>query len=172
MRILAASAEEFSGYRSVFASPPRASEESPYASPSMREWGVPSPWMPARAFFGEPGSERNVVLCAVLSVFTCGLFNPVWMYLIGRDLRRALAREEPRPGLDLLLTYITCGVWGIYLLYKYPSLIAELKRRAGLPEGDLPVISLILGLLSLGVISLVLMQSELNHLWRLAERRT
>ncbi len=94
------------------------------------------------------------------------------MYLIGRDLRRALAKDEPHPELDLLLVFVTCGVWWFYLLYKYPSLITDLKRRAGLLESHLPMISLILGLLSLGVISLVLMQSELNRLWRLARGDT
>lgn len=113
-----------------------------------------------------------MALYVVLSLLSCGLFAPIWMYLIGRDLRRALAQDEPRPGLDLLLSVITCGVWWIYLLYRYPSLILELKRRAGLTGGDLPVISLILGILSLGLVSLALMQSELNHLWQVVRGRT
>jgi len=167
MRVFTAPGEESSGYRSVFSAPPHWEEEA-YAPPSMREWGALSPRTHTRAFFGRPGPERNIVLYTVLSLLTCGLFAPLWMYLIGRDLRRALAQDEPHPELDLLLVFVTCGVWWFYLLYKYPVLIADLKRRAGLSESHLPMISLILGVLSLGVISLVLMQSELNRLWHLA----
>ncbi|MCS6815901.1 MAG: DUF4234 domain-containing protein [Blastocatellia bacterium] len=126
----------------------------------------------SRTFFGAPGPERNVVLYVILSLLSCGLFAPLWMYLIGRDLRRALVHEELRPGLDLLLAAITCGIWWFYLLYRYSSLVVELKRRVGLSGGELPVISLILGILSLGLVSLALMQSELNRIWRVVEGRT
>ena len=146
-------------------------EEPSEVSPSMEEWGARSPWASPRAFFGAPGPERNVALYVVLSLLSCGLFAPIWMYLIGRDLRRALVHEEIRPELDLLLALVTCGVWWVYLLYRYPSLIVALKRRVGLSGEDLPVISLILGILSLGLVSLVLMQSELNRIWRVMEGR-
>lgn len=113
-----------------------------------------------------------MVLYVVLSLLSCGLFAPIWMYLIGRDLRRALVSEELRPGLDLLLAIVTCGVWWFYLLYRYPALIVDLKRRLGLGGGDLPAMSLILGILSLGLVSLALMQSELNRIWRIARGGT
>ncbi len=172
LRVTAPQEEESSGYRSVFSSPAPAIGEPPYASPSMEEWRTLSRWASPHAFFGTPGPERHVTLYVVLSLLSCGLFTPIWMYLIGRDLRRALVHEELRPGLDLLLAAVTCGVWWFYLLYRYPSLIVKLKRRVGLSGGDLPAISLVLGILSLGLVSLALMQSELNHIWRVVEGRT
>jgi hypothetical protein len=161
-------------YRSVFqeyhhqVSPAAGEYPQPLVKPPQAHW-PPSPRDVPRPFLGE---ERNIPLSLVLSLITCGLYGFVWMYKIGDDLRKSLRRDEPRAGLDLFLTLLTCGLWGIYVAYKYPVLIAELQQKRGLPKSDLSLVCILLAIFSLwkvygfGLIGLVLMQNELNRIWR------
>jgi hypothetical protein len=99
------------------------------------------------------------------------------MYKMGDELRKNSRRDEPRPGLDVFLTFLTCGLWGIYVAYKYPALISELQQKHGLPKSDLSLVCVILAIFGvwkvygLGLISLALMQNELNKIWRSLKSR-
>jgi hypothetical protein len=112
------------------------------------------------------GPERDIALSVILTLITCGIYGLIWVYRIGNDLRNSLGGDDPRPGVDLLLFILTCGLWGVYLSYKYPSLINDLKRRAHLPKSDLPIASVVLSIFGLGLISLALVQNDLNKVWR------
>lgn len=136
----------------------------------------PGPYPLTQSFqpqsIGYVGHERSIAGLLILSLVTCGLYGFAWLYHIGDDLRKRLGRDEPHAGLDVLLTIVTCGLWGVYVAYKYPKLIDEIERKAGLPESNLSLVCLLLTVFSLwkvyglGLISLVLMQNQLNRLWR------
>jgi len=107
----------------------------------------------------------------ILTLITCGIYGLVLVYKIGSDLRRNLGGDYPKAGLDIFLSLITCGVWGVYLCYRYPTLINDIKQRAGMPKSDLPIISVLLAIFSYGfpllwIVSVGLMQNELNKIWR------
>ncbi|MBI3951228.1 MAG: hypothetical protein HY314_12330 [Acidobacteria bacterium] len=70
------------------------------------------------------------------------------------------------------MTVLTCGLWGVYVAYRYPKLIDEVERRVGLPESNLSLVCVLLTVFGiakvygLGLISLALMQNQLNKVWR------
>ncbi|OLE52597.1 MAG: hypothetical protein AUG51_17395 [Acidobacteria bacterium 13_1_20CM_3_53_8] len=107
----------------------------------------------------------------VFSIITCGIYAIWWWYTIMTEIKNSLGREDINPGLDLVLALVTCGLYLIYLHYKYPQLMLEMQDRAGLPRNDISVISLVLAVVGLGVVSLFMMQTELNKIWDAAGRR-
>jgi len=102
-----------------------------------------------------------------LTIVTCGIYGLIWFYAVGKDLRDNLGREDPNPGMDILLMFLTCGIWGIYMTYKYPTLINEMAQRRGLPVNEsLPLISVLLGVFGLSIVSIAMMQAEMNKIWQ------
>ncbi|HZS45695.1 MAG TPA: DUF4234 domain-containing protein [Blastocatellia bacterium] len=127
------------------------------------------PYAPAPS--GTIGFERSIATSIILTLVTCGIYGLVWFYAVGKDIRDYLGRGDPNPGMDILLMIVTCGIWGLYIMYKYPTQINEMLQKRGLPTNDnLPLISIILGVCGLGIVSLAMMQSELNKLWQSPQR--
>lgn len=65
-------------------------------------------------------------------------------------------------GMVLLLTIITCGLYGWYWLYRCGDALDQLRYSQGERAGYLGILYLLLGIFSLGIISYALMQAELN----------
>lgn len=107
----------------------------------------------------------------LLSVLTCGIYYLYWLYATSSELRRALADDDIKPGIDLLLCILTCSVWGIYVEYRNAQKVhAALLSRAPHTKDQSDTI-LILNLASfvVGVTWLVatyIVQEELNKLAR------
>jgi hypothetical protein len=148
-------------------------QELEAATPPSVESGphfLSAPPGPGRTNF--PGHERDIAWSLILSLLTCGIYGFVWLYKIGKDIRNQSGGRDPHAGLDLLLVLLTGGIWGLYLAYKYPKLIDEIQRKAGLRQGNLSIPCLLLAIVGfwtvygLGLISLALMQNELNKIWR------
>ena len=117
--------------------------------------------------FPAPGFERSIATSVILTIVTCGIYGLIWFYAVGKDLRDNLGREDPNPGMDILLMFLTCGIWGIYMTYKYPTLINEMAQRRGLPVNEsLPLISVLLGVFGLSIVSIAMMQAEMNKIWQ------
>ena len=66
-------------------------------------------------------------------------------------------------GLVLLLTIVTCGIYGWYWLYVSGEALDQYEiSRGGMGGGHLGILYLLLGIFGFGIISYALMQSELN----------
>jgi hypothetical protein len=164
-------------YQSVFTEQHREVFQAPQKLAYPME-AAPTSWISnipaAQAPF--KGKERSIPLALVLSLLTCGVYGFVWMYHIGHDLRTSLRQSDPRPALDVFLTVLTCGLWGIFVAYRYPVLITELQQRRGLRKNDVSLVSVLLalfgiwGVYGLGLVSLALIQNELNKVWRSLSR--
>ncbi len=108
---------------------------------------------------------RIVWQCILFTFITCGIYGLVWMYQIGSDLRGFLGRGEPNPGLDIVLCFVTCGLWGIYVWYRYAQLTLEAQGKAGIRPNDVTIPSLLCAIFGLSIVSMALVQTELNRLW-------
>jgi hypothetical protein len=111
------------------------------------------------------GQQRNIALMIVFGLLTCGIHTLWWTYKIYEDVARDLGRTDINPLTEVLLSIITCNIYGIYLSYWYPQRILEMQVRRGLPRNDLSIICLLLSLFGLNLVSHALMQSELNRIW-------
>jgi len=107
--------------------------------------------------------KKNIALCIVFSVITCGLYMLYWLYCLAEDLCCVAKREMSGGGMVLLFSIITCGIYELYWYYRAGETLEELRREQGRSGGYLGILYLVLGLLGFGIISFALIQNELNE---------
>lgn len=104
---------------------------------------------------------RNVAACIVLSIVTCGIYLWYWIYCIHNDVQEV--SNQPMGisgGMVILLDIVTCGIYGLYWNYKMGQMLDNAK---GQPNGNSGILYLVLALFGLSIVSMAIMQSELNR---------
>lgn len=64
--------------------------------------------------------------------------------------------------MALVLTILTCGIYGFYWYYKVGKNIYKAGQMYGKDIADNSIIYLVLGLFGLGIVNYCLMQTDLN----------
>ena len=75
------------------------------------------------------------------------------------------SRPETSPGVTVLLSIITCGIYGAYAFYKVGRATPELFQIYGkdyAPAGDPAILYLVLAFFGYGLITLCLVQNDIN----------
>ena len=72
--------------------------------------------------------------------------------------------EARTGGRDILLLFVTCGLYAIYLYYRIGEDIDFIKNQRGLPSNNTGLLYLILSLLGLSIITIVVTQNSINKL--------
>lgn len=157
------------GSSTPFTTPPPAQQQQAGAPWGSSPSGAPMQPMPGG--LTAVGEKRDPIMVIVFGFLTCGIYIYYWIYQTSTDIKNALGgREDINPTMDIVLTIVTCGLYAIYLLYRYPQLLLELQDRTRLPRNDISTISIILGVVGLGIVSLFMIQTELNKVWDAASR--
>ena len=107
--------------------------------------------------------ERNIALCIILSLVTCGIYGLYWFVCLTEDTNAAANEEGTSGVLALVLTIVTCGIYGLYWAYKRGELLDKAKVNRGMPASNGGVLYLILYIFG-GIIAYALIQNELNKL--------
>lgn len=103
--------------------------------------------------------ERNIIVCILLSVITCGFYGIYWVVMLAKD---AVSVKDPADsGLVEILLMLFLPFLGIFLCEKK---FAEGCAARGIAHTDNSVLYLILGLIGLGIVGLCLLQNDLNKL--------
>lgn len=109
--------------------------------------------------------RRNIALCIILSIVTCGIYGLIWFVWLNDDVNKVA--EEPNAttgGIALLLTIVTCGIYGLYWAYKQGEKLDAAAVKRGAPVGSSKsIVYLLLSLFGLSIIAYALMQDELNN---------
>lgn len=112
--------------------------------------------------------NRNIALCVVLSILTCGIYGIYWYYQIASDFENQqppLQNKLPTsPALTVLIMFLTCGIYMIYVVYVWGKATPELMARYGLPAEDRSIMYLLLSIFGLQIVSICLIQNDLNSL--------
>lgn len=110
--------------------------------------------------------HRNIPLYVVLCFVTCGLFGLYWLYCIASDVNRCLVDHGKSSGLQagfvVLLTILTCGIYGIYFWYKVCSELSSISFEDGYQVADNSIICLVLAIIGLSIVSMCIVQDQLN----------
>ena len=109
---------------------------------------------------------RHPALVLGLALLTCGVYGLIWLWQVVSEIKAETRREDLNPTLDVLLTIVTFGLWGVYLAYRLPQDIVQVQRRRGAAVSDVSVVSLILAITGFWFVSIALCQHELNAAWR------
>lgn len=114
--------------------------------------------------------QKKVIVCdgylniwnlVILSIVTLGVFSSIWVYrTVGLFNRKCIGKERIE-GVQLLL-YMFVPFYKIYWFYKQSKMTEEYTLKVGNRSNDLSVISLIFSLLRLSLVSMVLLQDQIN----------
>ena len=111
-------------------------------------------------------NKRSPVAVLLLSIVTCGIYALYLVYQIYCEVRDFRGDSTINPGLELVLSIVTCGIYEFYWFYKYGRLVFDMQQRVGVSApNDLSLILLILPIFGFGIVSMLLLQSELNRVW-------
>lgn len=107
--------------------------------------------------------QRNIVVCVILSIVTCGIYGIVWFINLTNDAARLNDDYNFSGGTAFLFTLITCGIYGIYWNYKMGKELYEANIKKNKQASDNSILYLILSLLGLGIVNYCLMQNDINE---------
>ena len=127
----------------VCGTPMKAVRATPYRAPIMR---------------------RSIPVCIILSIITCGIYALYWLYCVVTDLNAASGETgDTSGGGVVLLGIVTCGIYTIYWYYKAAGKVNRIREMNGMPQdSSLSILYLILALFGFGIVSMALIQDELN----------
>ena len=109
--------------------------------------------------------ERDIALCIVFDIFSCGLYGIYWFICLTDETNNASNSTGTTGGMAFLLSLVTCGIYTFYWMYKQGEKLDSAKAARGLESsGNSSVIYLILSLFGLGIVAYALMQNDLNKL--------
>ena len=106
--------------------------------------------------------RRNLALCIIFSLVTCGLYQLYWMYCLVEDVNAISERRGTSGGMVLLFSIITFGIYQLYWFYKSGEVLDHLRAELNEGHGHLALLYLLLAVFGFSIVSYVLMQSELN----------
>lgn len=107
--------------------------------------------------------QRSVGLCIVLSIITCGIYGIYWVYCLNEDVCEVTGGLGTSGGLVILFSLLTCGIYLIFWNYKMGERLDQERASRGVPTGSLAILYLVLSIFGLDIVSMALMQSELNR---------
>ena len=108
--------------------------------------------------------ERNVALCIVLSLVTCGIYGIYWFVCLTNDTNTVTGEEGTSGGLAFLFSIITCGIYSFFWAYKQGEKLDKAKVERGMQSGSNAILYLLLSIFGLSIVAWALMQSELNKM--------
>ena len=108
--------------------------------------------------------KRNVVVTILLTIFTCGIYYLFSIYQTSKDLNDVNGSYMNNPAIDLLLSIVTCGIYTIYWYYKIGRQIETIQYDLGLRSNSISILTMILSIFGFGIISIAIVQSEINRL--------
>lgn len=108
--------------------------------------------------------QRNIALCIIFSILTCGLYFLYWQVVLVDDLNY-ISNEKDTSGIGVvLLSIITCNIYWLYFVYKMGRKInAAWERKGRTIDSNNSLIYLLLSLFGLNIVTMCLMQAEANR---------
>lgn len=103
--------------------------------------------------------ERNIVLCIVLSIVTCGLYGIYWFVVLHNDMNTLTPGDayQTSGAMALVLTLVSCGIYGWYWAYKMGEKVDMLTSSQ-----DHKILFIVLQFFGLGIVNYCIMQDLVN----------
>lgn len=110
--------------------------------------------------------KRNIVVCLLLSIVTCGIYGLYWLYTIADTFDKAQTPNKigTSPVVTIILWIVTGGIYGWYAFYKWGKQTPELAALYGRTAEDRGVLYLILSIVALTIVNYCLIQNDFNNL--------
>ena len=108
--------------------------------------------------------EKNIALCIVFTIITFGIYGLYWIICITNDSLELSSEHGTTGGWVVLFSIITFGLYTLYWAYKMGERIDIIRQKHGFVGNSTNgILYLILCIVGLSIISLAIMQSEINR---------
>ena len=108
--------------------------------------------------------ERNIGVCILLTLVTCGIYGIFWFISLTDDMRVASGDDSLSGGKAYLFTLITCGIYGYFWAYQMGKASNVAKAKYGLATTDNSILYIVFQVIGLGIINYCLLQNDLNEI--------
>ena len=79
--------------------------------------------------------QRNIGICILLSIVTCGIYGLYWFVVLTDDINQESGETDATSGgMSLLLTIVTCNIYGWFWAYKMGEKVDIIKNKNGVPS--------------------------------------
>ena len=107
--------------------------------------------------------QRNIGICILLSIVTCGIYGLYWFVVLTDDINQESGETDATSGgMSLLLTIVTCNIYGWFWAYKMGEKVDIIKNKNGVPSSNSGILYVLLQVFGLGIIAYALMQDTAN----------
>lgn len=107
--------------------------------------------------------QRNIALCIVFSIITFGIYALYWFVCLTNDANQESGQTDATSGgVALLLTIVTCNIYGWFWAYKMGEKVDIIKNKNGVPSSNSGILYVLLQVFGLGIIAYALMQDTAN----------
>ena len=103
--------------------------------------------------------NRNVVTCVLLTIVTCGIYGIYWCIMLAKE--GVSVKDPSDDGILEIILMLFFPFLGVFLVEKK---FAEGCAARRIPHTDNSILYLILGLVGLNIVSVCMLQSDLNKL--------
>lgn len=105
--------------------------------------------------------EKNIVLCIILSLVTCGIYGIYWFVTLTDDTNTISGEPGTSGIMAFVLTIVTFGIYGLYWAFKCGEKIDKAHQNRGEAASNGGILYLILFIFG-GIIAYALIQNEIN----------
>ena len=104
--------------------------------------------------------KRSVVAVVIFTIITLGIYSIYWTYVMAEDMNKKDTTKPPLMNfiLAILLGIVTCGIYELYWFFRFYEKSDAVTKKNNL------IVYFILGLFGFNIISMALLQSDVNAL--------
>ena len=103
--------------------------------------------------------ERNIALCIIFSIITCGIYYLYWMAVETNEMNELLGDTNDTSGaMAVVLSIVTCGIYKFYWEYKMGEKVDRLKGV----QSNTGLVYLIICLIGWDIVDMCLIQDTIN----------
>ena len=107
--------------------------------------------------------ERNIAVCIILSIVTCGIYGLYWLYCLVEESKEMTGEMDGPSGIVvILLSIVTCSIYLMYWMFITGKKIDDMNVREGKASGNYGILFLILAIVELSIVNYALIQNEIN----------
>jgi len=81
-------------------------------------------------------TQRNPVVVVILSALTLSIYAFYWLFVTTEELKKSTGDERLDPMVDLLLSVVTFGLWGVYAAWRNAGIVHGELRERGVEHED------------------------------------
>ncbi len=81
--------------------------------------------------------NKNIALCIILSLFSCGIYGVFWYVALTDDVNEVTGEDGPSGWLCVLFSILTCGIYDFFWAHQQGEKLDRSRTASGASFGNL-----------------------------------